>query len=551
MHRLQSLLSLALSCVAFCAGPAAAQALGPPPVPPENPLTPAKVALGKALFWDEQLSSTRTTACGTCHIPEVGGDDPRTRADRQGTTYIAWDRIPGTDDDTRSSPGHPFGLASGHYVRKEQVGVGPQLTNRNSPTVVDAAYTPELNLEGIAPATFIDPDSGQVVSQDNAALESLSLLPLVHEKEMGYEGRPLSEVIDAIPALTPLDLAESLPLALESWIAGRSYPELFEEAFGTPDVDAVRVAQALASYQRILVTPGGVPYERYLGGEQNALTPLERQGLFVFTNVAHCAQCHLPGPRLTDDLYHNTGTDAWDDDEGRRRVTGLQDDLGKFRTRSLRHIGYTAPYFHDGSADTLDEVLAFYERGGDYDVPNKDPLIVPFTLSGADRTALLAFLEGALTAPELAAGAPPFDRPTLYSESTRFPVEHGAPTMGGSGQEPRIVIVEPPRLGDTLTIAMQGGVPGGPAALLVGPTLAPQGYAYHGAQLYVQLAAGTQMLRAELTDDGTPDGWTSLRWPVPANPVLAGTQLHAQWIVRDPHAGGSLSSSAAVSMTLF
>ena len=112
------------------------------PVPTNNPITVNKRLLGKALFWDEQLSSTRTMACGTCHIPTVGGSDPRSTG--SGATHPGIDGLFGTNDDIQASPGVIQNLASGQYLAHAQFGLDAQVTNRKAPSMIDAAYAPLL-----------------------------------------------------------------------------------------------------------------------------------------------------------------------------------------------------------------------------------------------------------------------------------------------------------------------------------------------------------------------------------------------------------------------
>ena len=132
----------------------------------------------------------------------------------------------------------------------------------------------------------------------------------------------------------------------------------------------------------------------YLNGDREALTQLEQTGLRVFRGRGRCTSCHL-GPTFTDERFHNTGI-SWIDgkllDPGRFAVTGEEDDRGAFKTPTLREITHTAPYMHDGSLATLEEVIAFYDRGGTPN-PHLDPQIRPLHLTVEEKAALLAFLK--------------------------------------------------------------------------------------------------------------------------------------------------------------
>jgi cytochrome c peroxidase len=127
------------------------------------------------------------------------------------------------------------------------------------------------------------------------------------------------------------------------------------------------------------------------------LTPSAARGFRLFVGRAGCVNCHA-GPTFTDEQFHNTGV-AWPsgepNDEGRAQVTGVSKDRGAFKTPTLREVARTAPYMHDGSLATLDEVVAYYNRGGRSN-PGLDSRIRPLTLSRSEQRDLVAFL-GALT----------------------------------------------------------------------------------------------------------------------------------------------------------
>ena len=152
------------------------------------------------------------------------------------------------------------------------------------------------------------------------------------------------------------------------------------------------LARALAAYVRS-IRAGESPFDRAMLGDARALTPLEQQGLELFQGRARCTRCHS-GALLTDESFHNTGV-AWRNgaptDSGRAIVTRRSIDVGSFKTPTLRQIGLTAPYMHDGSLQTLDEVVAFYDKGG-HPNPNLDAELHPLGLSASEKDALLAFL---------------------------------------------------------------------------------------------------------------------------------------------------------------
>jgi len=300
-----------------------------PWVPPSNPLTDAKVALGRTLFFDRTMSRDGTKGCIDCHEPEKGYGDALPTA----------------------------------------VGVRGQVGARNVPSLLNAA---------IYPALFWD---GRAVS-----LEAQAEGPLL--------------------APTELDMTEELLVARIS--AAVAYAPLFTAAFGSPTVTLRRIGHALAAFQRTLLAADS-PFDRFwFGGDAKALSASARRGHDLFVGKAACAGCHTVGPgdaAFTDFGFHVTGTVVdGATDLGRSMVTGDPADLGRFRTPTLRNVALTAPYFHDGSARTLADVVEHYDRGGTK-VAGRAPEISPLHLSPAEQADLVAFLE-ALTSPAAAVGTP-------------------------------------------------------------------------------------------------------------------------------------------------
>lgn len=377
-----------------------------PPVPAENPLTPEKALLGKFLFWEEQLSSDDSTACGTCHQPANGGADPRSF--EVDSVHPGADGLFGTDDDVRGSIGIVRQDCGGTLIDDGVFFPDRQVTRRRAPSAIGAAYDSLLFLDGRASGTFADPLTGDVLIPDGAALESQALAPILSSEEMGCVGRTWQDVTDKLATVTPLAFARDLPSDLEvALLTYPAYPQLFELAFGTTEITPARIAFALASYQRTLV-PDQTPLDLWLAG-QDVLTDDEVQGFLFFADL--CSTCH-GGQTLSNDDFHNIGVRPASEDLGRGAITGLFEDRGKFRTPSLRNVGLRAPYFHDGSRETLLEVVEFYADGGDF-TDNLDPLIQPLSLPAADLERLAAFLDSGLTDPRVAAALPPFDHPTL------------------------------------------------------------------------------------------------------------------------------------------
>jgi cytochrome c peroxidase len=145
------------------------------------------------------------------------------------------------------------------------------------------------------------------------------------------------------------------------------------------------VTAALGSFVRT-IRSGDSRFDRYTAGQPNALSNLEKAGLAVFRGKGNCGTCH-PGPNFTDEQFHNTGV-AWRD--GALADAGA--GKGRFKTPTLREVARTAPYMHDGSLATLEDVVEFYSQGGRPN-PNLDPEIRPRNFTAEEKRALLAFLQ--------------------------------------------------------------------------------------------------------------------------------------------------------------
>jgi len=146
-------------------------------------------------------------------------------------------------------------------------------------------------------------------------------------------------------------------------------------------------------------------------------------------------------------------------------------DRGAMRTPSLRNVAERAPYMHNGGLASLEAVVDFYIRGGDFNAPNKDPRVRPRNINPQQRAALLAFLRRSLSDPRVTAGIAPFDQPQLYTQSSRVPILVGQGRAGSAGNIPQISAIEPPLLGSTnFTVAVSQALGGASATLVVGLT---------------------------------------------------------------------------------
>lgn len=522
----------------------AAQAqLPPPPEPAGNPLTASKANLGKVLFWDEQISSTRTVACGTCHLPTSGGEDPRS-----GVSPLAVhpgpDGLFGGADDVFGSPGVPLNQSSGLYDWSTHFGLTEQVTGRRTVSSLNAGYSPALFWDGRALDEFVDPVTMAVVLPSGGALESQAVGPPVSDVEMADVGRVWTDVLARIGDSVPLALSPEIPAALRSWIDDRDYAELFEEAFGPPGITAPRVAMAIASYERTQFTDQ-TPFDNWIA-TGTGLTPEEEAGASVFSGAGRCDNCHDLGPPtflLTDNNFRYTGVRPQSEEPGRMDVTGDPDDEGKVRTPSLRNAELRAPYMHNGRFATLEEVVEFYDRGGDFSGPNKDPNILPLGLTQVQKDNLLAFLGRPLTDPRLAVEAPPFDRPALYTESDRVPTLEGVGVKGSGGLVPAAVALEPPILGNpSFTVGVWNALGGADALLVIDD---------HDPGLTVPTSGSFAFESVVLGGSGAGAGFGSVSLVVPDDPGIDGKEWFGRWYVTDTGGGSAAAVSRLIRFRTF
>lgn len=340
------------------------------PVPAHNPQSEAKVALGKKLFHDTRFSTTGEVSCATCHDAEKAFTD---------------------------SP-----LAVSEGIQKKT-------GTRNAPTVINAVYGKTMFWDGRSPD-----------------LEDQALHPFVNPVEMGLPDHgPILKIVRTDP----------------------DYAKAFQAVFSRSgeSITMKEVTQAIAAFERTIVA-GNSPFDRYyFGGEAKALTDAQKRGFDLFVNKGRCVSCHVIEQTqaiFTDNRFHNVGvgintiqndipelaneflkakatasevdvrvlTDKRSSELGRFALTRGFDDLGSFKTPTLRNIAATPPYMHDGSLETLRDVVVHYNNGGVTRAgdPVNDFLsggIRPLDLTDAEIDDLVAFME-ALTSPEYLAAVP-------------------------------------------------------------------------------------------------------------------------------------------------
>lgn len=233
----------------------------------------------------------------------------------------------------------------------------------------------------------LSPGAGDVPLQRNTQ----SCLNVGLFESLFWDGRAASLEEQGLgPIESPAEMNQDID-ALETELAAiPGYVDQFDEVFGTKP-DRAAIAKALAAFQRTLLT-GPAPFDRYLAGEEDALTADAKRGLELFRGEAGCIECHH-GPLLSDGRYYRLGVSF--NDEGRGMITGRKEDRYRFRTPSLRNVADTAPYMHDGSQKTLEDVVLFYFRGVPDSAPDGlTPDVQALTgMSISDVASLVAFLE--------------------------------------------------------------------------------------------------------------------------------------------------------------
>jgi cytochrome c peroxidase len=236
--------------------------------------------------------------------------------------------------------------------------------------------------------------------------QSMALSNLGYHPAFFWDGNtPTLEEQALVPIEADFEMNNTVEEAINRLNADEAYVEMFHTAFGA-DPDADNLAKALASFERSMIS-GSAPYDSFLLGNRAALTPSQMRGYVIFNSeVAECFHCHN-GHNFTDHSFRSNGLKETYIDQGRAIVTGEDKDVGLFKVPSLRNIEYTAPYMHDGSLETLEEVIEFYMSGGSSH-RNKDVLIRPFYLNPQEQQDLLNFLKSLsdkhfMTDPEFAA----------------------------------------------------------------------------------------------------------------------------------------------------
>ena len=201
------------------------------------------------------------------------------------------------------------------------------------------------------------------------------------------------EVVPLSPITNPVEMGADLGQVIRQLNRDPNYVVAFNKVFHQDSINSQQLFRALAQFMGELIS-ANAPYDKYLNGQQDALTAEQKQGLLVFE--AKCSTCHKPG-LFTDFSFRNNGLDAtFTKDQGRYHITEAPTDLGKFKVPSLRNVALTAPYMHDGRFWTLEQVLAHYTTGVKKSAtldPVLDGDLPGIALSETEKNQLLSFLE--------------------------------------------------------------------------------------------------------------------------------------------------------------
>jgi cytochrome c peroxidase len=536
-------LFVALSAVAI-SGPST---LPPVPVPDENPITAEKAILGKMLFWDEQLSSDNTMACGTCHRSAFGGADPRLGAHPGPDGIFGFSDPDIGVDDLIGSPGVIRTDANGHYIPDTLFGLDVQVTGRASPTAFFGLYAEDIFWDGRARSEFRNPETGAVSIASGGALESQAVGPILSHVEMAGEGRTWSDVADTLTAARPMALAPSLTDDIAAALTvTQSYPALFKAAFGSTAITAERIGFAIATYERTLV-PDQTPYD------MDTMTPEQQNGLTFLTDHTVCLNCHVP-PQFTDNLFYNIGLRPSVEDLGRMLVTNDPADAGRFKTPTLRNAGLKRSLDHVGWIVDLEDSIDYYNAGtqntGHVQFTDDQDSIPPgggtyhnINMPEQFQTNVLDFLTNALTDPRVAAATPPFDRPSLHSElavPNPLVTETGSP--GSGGVTPRIIAVTPPNLGNAdCRVGIADALGGAEACVAMSQSPPIDGVLDDASCFGPFLLDGT----------GAGAGYQTFFVPIADDPNLIDDVFYVQWIVTDAGAADGEARTPVARLTVF
>lgn len=548
MSRVSRLATVAV--VALTIGPvsgAQSDAPIPPPiVPDENPMLPGQDILGKFLFWEEQVSFDNTMACGTCHIHEAGGSDPRAA----NTVNPGPDGLFGTEDDIHGSAGVVRMSNAGDYAKSPLFGHAVQVTGRKSPTTINAWSFDEVFWDGRALAQYTSVDTGEVIIPFFGGLESQAAGPPVSDVEMTRVGHTWNDIEAKLVGVRPLALATNLPVEMQDFLADNpTYPDMFEAVYGDSTITGDRIIFAIANYERTLVS-NQTAFDDFLA--TGVIAPDLQPGLTLLQTTAQCTACHT-FPFLQDGNFHNIALRPDHEDIGRQAVTGDPADIAKFKTPGMRNAALRTPLFHNGSAATVAELVDFYSRGGDFVGPNTDPQLQVLNLTETQKADLTHFIEVGLTDPNVANNLGPFTRPTLRSELPSLNTEFGVASNNGLGSPPDLIAHVPANVGHpNWLLGVADSTAGAPALLAL--AYAPgDGSPFPDPRFPIPMNIDPTTLLLMIPAATDADGYATAKLAIPGSTTLAGFTMYGQWFIQDAGAvaTGGVYGSKGVEIELF
>jgi cytochrome c peroxidase len=496
----------------------------PPEFPIENPLLPDQDILGKFLFWDEQMSHDNTMSCGTCHIHEAGGSDPRL-AINPGP-----DGLFSTADDIHGSAGLIPQTTANEMEFVPSFGAGIQVTGRKAPSAINAVYHNDIFWDGRALTTFTDPQSGLVEIVFGGGLESQAAGPPNSSVEMSANGTDWNDVTAKIAISTPMALATNIPIEMQDFLADNpTYPDMFEAVYGDPAVTSKRLLFAIANYERTLIADE-TPLDDFLKGMTIDLGVFQ-PGFDLFQGSANCAICHVM-PFTMDDDFHNIGVRPDAEDIGRQAVTGDPADIAKFKTPNIRNSALRLPLFHNGSINSITELVDFYNDATAFGLPNTDENFIALGLTDQDKLDLVDFIAVGMTDQRLVNKVFPFNRPTLRSELPSLNVVYGVASLDSVGGTATIFANGPANRGSqNFLIGMSDAQPNRPAVLALAFASDPLATPYPDPRFPIPMNLDIFSIFQMTAFVTSPDGIASFNMPIPNNAILVGFKFYAQWFV--------------------
>ncbi len=301
--------------------------------PEQKPAKPIEKAVGE----EKEAKPAEKTAAASEDVPlglppvPVPDDNPTTPEKVELGKLLYFDKRVSKDGTVSCATCHDPKMAWAEHTPTSE-GIGHQKGGRNAPTVINAAYATSQFWDGRA-----------------KTLEEQATGPVENPIEMGHKMEAVVDAFSKVP----------------------EYQQRFQKVFGT-GVTKEGFAKAIAAFERTVLS-GDSPYDRFVKGDEKALTDAQKRGLELFRD--NCTSCHKP-PLFSTYRFFNAGVGAGtpNADEGRKKVTGKESDLGAFRVPALRNVADTFPYFHDGSAAKLEDAVALMAGGGK-DNPNLSEML--------------------------------------------------------------------------------------------------------------------------------------------------------------------------------